>query len=89
MLQNAYLLAKIGADTAENERNFAQNLQKKRVDELLVGREAEGGGQHRLPGGEAVEALAVLAQLRAGVELHLDQGVDCGVNSTAGRAENF
>ena len=23
MLQNAYLLAKIGADTAENERNFA------------------------------------------------------------------
>ena len=28
MLQNAYLLAKIGADTAENERNFAQNLPK-------------------------------------------------------------
>ena len=26
MLQNAYLLAKIGADTAENERNFAENL---------------------------------------------------------------
>ena len=25
MLQNAYLLAKIGADTAENERNFAKN----------------------------------------------------------------
>ena len=25
MLQNAYLLAKIGADTAENERNFAEN----------------------------------------------------------------
>ena len=24
--QNAYLLAKIGADTAENERNFAENL---------------------------------------------------------------
>ena len=24
MLQNAYLLAKIGADTAENERNFAK-----------------------------------------------------------------
>ena len=23
MLQNAYLIAKIGADTAENERNFA------------------------------------------------------------------
>ena len=26
MLQNAYFLAKIGADTAENERNFALNL---------------------------------------------------------------
>ena len=26
MLHNAYLLAKIGADTAENERNFAENL---------------------------------------------------------------
>ena len=24
--KNAYLLAEIGADTAENERNFAQNL---------------------------------------------------------------
>ena len=28
MLKNAYLLAKIGADTAENERNFAENLPK-------------------------------------------------------------
>ena len=28
MLQNAYLLAKIGADTAENERNLAENLPK-------------------------------------------------------------
>ena len=26
MLQNAYLLAKIGADTAENERNLAEIL---------------------------------------------------------------
>ena len=26
MLKNAYLLAKIGADTAENERNFAEYL---------------------------------------------------------------
>ena len=29
MLKNAYLLAKISADTAENERNFAKNLPKK------------------------------------------------------------
>ena len=28
MLQNAYFLAKIGADTAKNERNFAKNLPK-------------------------------------------------------------
>ena len=28
MLQNAYLLAEIGADTAENERYFAENLPK-------------------------------------------------------------
>ena len=28
MLENAYLLAKIGADTAENERNFAKILIK-------------------------------------------------------------
>ena len=28
MMQNAYLLAQIGADTAENERNFTRNLEK-------------------------------------------------------------
>ena len=28
MLQNADLVAKIGADTAENERHFAENLPK-------------------------------------------------------------
>ena len=28
MLQNAYFLAKIGADTAENERNFAEIMPK-------------------------------------------------------------
>ena len=28
MLKNAYLLAKIGADTAENEQHFAKNLRK-------------------------------------------------------------
>ena len=28
MLKNAYLLAKIGADTAENERHFAEKLPK-------------------------------------------------------------
>ena len=28
MLQNAYFLAKIGADTPENERHFAKKVQK-------------------------------------------------------------
>ena len=28
MLQNAYLIAKVGADTAENERNVAENSPK-------------------------------------------------------------
>ena len=28
MLQNAYFVAKIGADTAENEQHFAENLPK-------------------------------------------------------------
>ena len=28
MLQNAYFLAKIGADTAENEQHFAEILKK-------------------------------------------------------------
>ena len=28
MLKSAYLVAKIGADTAENERSFAENLPK-------------------------------------------------------------
>ena len=28
MLKNAYLLAKVGADTAENEQHFAENLLK-------------------------------------------------------------
>ena len=36
MLQNAYLLAKIGADTAENEQHFAEILPS--------GRGAGGGG---------------------------------------------
>ena len=39
MLQNAYLLAKIGADTAENERNFAEIL--------LIGRRVADSRAHR------------------------------------------
>ena len=44
MLQNAYLLAKIGADTAENERNFAEICQK-----LATGPAKEGPPPARRP----------------------------------------
>ena len=37
MLQNAYLLAKIGADTAENERNFAKNFGGRRGSSRRIG----------------------------------------------------
>ena len=40
MLKNAYLLARIGADTAENERNFAKNWQL--PDGSSAGRERAG-----------------------------------------------
>ena len=37
MLKDAYLLAKIGADTAENERNFANNWQLLRAPRRAAG----------------------------------------------------
>ena len=43
MLQNAYLVAKIGADTAENERNVAEICQK------LATTLRPGGGEAGLP----------------------------------------
>ena len=44
MLQNAYLLAKIGADTAENEQHFAENLP---TDALWDHREPRAGRARR------------------------------------------
>ena len=41
MLQNAYFLAKFGADTAENEQHFAKNLPKTGNDP--TGPEARAG----------------------------------------------
>ena len=44
MLQNAYFLAKIGADTAENERNFAETSPfRDRVAKLRGPSEGLGG----------------------------------------------
>ena len=51
MLQNAYLLAKIGADTAENERNFAKNWQLPYGSTTL---RAEPGAERRAPRPERV-----------------------------------
>ena len=49
MLPNAYLLAKIGADTAENEQHFAEILPiGRRVAEVPAGREAVPVGMRRL-----------------------------------------
>ena len=57
MLQNAYLLAKIGVDTAENERNFANNWRERLVDRdaRLAPRVRSGE-----PGGPAAAASGVV-----------------------------
>ena len=47
MLQNAYFLAKIGVDTAENERNFAENLPKFRAVAAAVEVPRRHEGVHR------------------------------------------
>ena len=50
MLQNAYFLAKIGADTAENEQHFAEILPiGRRVADRCPGRR-RGPGTGRRPG---------------------------------------
>ena len=48
MLKNDYLLAKIGADTAENEQHFAENLPK--IGNYPTGPEARRGPQERATG---------------------------------------
>ena len=59
MLQNAYFLAKIGADTAENDRNFAENLQRRgrRSSARGRGRPGEHGLLARGPGLRAAPVL--------------------------------
>ena len=52
MLSNAYSLAKIRFDTAENERHFAENLPKTDDEAAILGSEAalgaEGGHRERV-----------------------------------------
>ena len=54
MLQNAYFLAKIGADTAENEQHFAEILPKTgaallRAPPSATGAERPGGDRRGVP----------------------------------------
>ena len=51
MLQNAYFLAKIGADTAENEQHFAEILPiGRRVADRCPERVRLDGAEHRAAG---------------------------------------
>ena len=55
MLQNAYLLAKIGADTADNERNFAERS----GPDTRPGAGAVGAGISWARGGRELQAREV------------------------------
>ena len=70
MLQNAYFLAKIGADTAENEQHFAEILP---TDAALLPRQAEFG---RVRG----EVQGELRFARARTAADLDEA--CGKTSS-------
>ena len=65
MLQNAYFLAKIGADTAENEQHFAENLPK--IGNYPTGPELLLLGPGLRPG--APQALPLLPALLLGLGL--------------------
>ena len=55
MLQNAYFRAKIGADTAENERNFAKNWQLRYGSTTLL---SSASPRSQRPGALQVHAAA-------------------------------
>ena len=59
MLQNAYFLAKIGADTAENEQHFAEILPiGRRRPPGLLRAEPRRGHQHRAERDAAIRGRA-------------------------------
>ena len=68
MLKNAYLLAKIGADTAENERNFAE-IWPKNGNDFAKKFAKKKAAPHR-------DEDAVLAQIAEG---HADFLARCGL----------
>ena len=58
MLQNAYFLAKIGADTAENEQQFAEILP---IDRRVAARRHARGRHARCPRDRAARPSAYRA----------------------------
>ena len=70
MLQNAYLLAKIGADTAENERNFAEFFQKLQLPYLRSG---------VCPRIDPAGSGAAGAKAGAGLSIRVDSRIEHGV----------
>ena len=74
MLQKAYLLAKIGADTAENEQHFAEILP--------IGRrvaDRPGGGRHATPSrGERASVPNVRVRLHLLQERQRRSHLTCG-----------
>ena len=67
MLQNAYFLAKIGADTAENEHHLAENLPKFGNYPTVPSIVAPPGARRRGPAAAGgARRLAALRGLRRG-----------------------
>ena len=73
MLQNAYLLAKIGADTAENDQHFAENLSK--TGNYPTGPRSEPSGlpPSRRAGGAAPPAEAIVPRRKRRLERDFSQ----------------
>ena len=81
MLQNAYFLAKIGADTAENEQHFAEiGPVTTRVSESK-GRSVAGLG--------SVPAGSRLARRSAGAATDLRRGISRSFNGQMKDRESF
>ena len=75
MLQNAYLLAKIGADTAENEQHFSEILPK-------TGNYPTGPGKSRLTSNASTVSQYLSTSLRSNLREALrDSGRDPRVES--------
>ena len=92
MLQNAYLLAKIGADTAENEQHFAgaESAQIREINDWLEGelvlRRSGGSAGGSSSGFSPEGADSIKSMESAGFRLRAGAGESCGWCPGAGRA---